>query len=196
MSTTTSIKMVMNVLQMAVTFMTNEILKMCYRIEFGRVGTGYTPYTTSLHEVIERGIHTWLAEQKLEAVRFELYDPHRDEAYEICLVDLTYSTEAKEDTAAVKAPIEQLEELFATLETLPPGAQFRIMAHNAEGASKVEGWEPSTPKQLLGGVKEEHKVGEAFGYGQIEGSATYVISNWQQGPDKPPPLPTRWTDER
>jgi len=188
--------MVMNVLEKSVTFLTNEILKMCYRIEFGRVGTGYTPYTTSLHEVIERGIRTWLAEQKLLAVRFELFDPHRDQAYEVCLVDLTYTTEAKEDAVAVKAPIEQLEELFTKLEKLPPGAQFRIMAHNAKGYSKVEGWEPSTPKKLIGGVKEEHKVGEAFGYGQIDGSTTYVISNWQKEAEKPLPLPTRWTDER
>jgi hypothetical protein len=124
-----------------VTFLTNEILKMGYRIEFGRVGTGYTPYMTGLHEVIERGIRTWLSEQKLEAVRFELYDPHRDEAYEICLVNLAYSTEAKGDAVAVKAPIEQLEDLFTKLEKLPPGAQFRIMAHNAKGYSRVEGWD-------------------------------------------------------
>jgi hypothetical protein len=183
-------------LEKSVTFLTNEILKMGYRIEFGRVGTGYTTYMTGLHEVIERGIRTWLSSGHLRAVRYELFDPHRDEAYEVCVVDLTYSTEAKEDAVAVKAPIEQLEELCTKLEKLPPGAQFRIMAINAEGYGKVEGWEPSTPRPLIGGVKEEHKVGEAFGYGQIDGRTTYVISNWQKEADKPPPVPTRWTDER
>jgi hypothetical protein len=95
--------------------MANTLLQISYRIEAGRVQTGHS--MADYQEVIERGFRTWLAEEKLLRVHFELFSPQSNQAYEVCVVELTYSTDPREEV--VKPPIEELEALFTKLEKLP-----------------------------------------------------------------------------
>jgi hypothetical protein len=63
--------------------------------------------------------------------------------------------------------VAQLEELLTKLDKLPAGAKFRLVASKAPGATVVPGWTPTELKPLMGGVKEEHQLGEEGGYGTL-----------------------------
>jgi hypothetical protein len=133
------------------------------------------------HEIIERGFRTWLTEEKLQKVHFELYDPDSDHAYEVGVVSLEYIADPREEV--VKPPIDELEKLFQKLRKLPPGAKFRVVVTTAPGASEVEGWYPTTLRPLLGGVKEDIEVG-SHGFGHVSGKTRYLIGNWD-GQERP-----------
>jgi hypothetical protein len=135
---------------------------------------------------IEAGVRTWLTEQTLRKVRFEMYSPQSDQAYEYCDVEISYLDDPREEV--VKPPIEELEALFTRLEKLPPQAKFRVVVTTAPGASHVDGWAPTTLRELAGGVKEVHEVGtEGHGYGPINGRTSLWVSNWYTQPEKPRP---------
>jgi hypothetical protein len=179
---TTMIKLEVNILQKSFTYMTNTLLQIGYRIEHGRGLTG--GYMTRLHEVIERGFRTWLTEEKLQIVHFEIFDRSSDKAYEVGKVSLEYTADpTEEDLVVKKPPLEELETLFKRLRQLPPGAQFRVVATTAPGASKVEGWEPTRLRELLGGVSEEIEIGDGHGFGNVRGRTRYLIGNY--GQDRP-----------
>jgi hypothetical protein len=139
------------------------------------------------HQIIENGFRAWLAEEKLLDVRFEIFDPHSDKAYEVCVVALEYVADPNEDDANVvkKPPIEQLEALCTRLPQLPEDAKFRVMVHTAPGASEVEGWYPTVGKELMGGVKEDIEVGGGHGFAHIKGKTRYLISNGNVKGDDP-----------
>lgn len=180
---TTMIKLEVNILQKSIVYMTNTLLQLGYRIEHGRGVAG--GYMARYHEVIERGFRTWLTEEKLQVVHFEVFDRRSDKAYEVGQVSLEYTADPNEEDLVVKKPpIEQLETLFKRLRQLPPGAQFRVVATTAPGASEVVGWYPTTLRPLLGGVKEDIDIGEGHGYGNVRGKTRYLIGNWD-GQDRP-----------
>jgi hypothetical protein len=167
-----------------VIYMANSLLQIGYRIEHGR-GLSGDGYISRHHEILERGFRTWLAEQKLLSVHVEIFDPESDLAYEVGKVLLEYSTNPREE--AVKPPIEQLEEILARLESLPPGAKLRVVAMRAAGASIVPGWQPATLKALIGGVSEELDVGDGpHGFGHIVGKIRYVIGKWGKPKEEEP----------
>jgi hypothetical protein len=173
----------MNLVEKSVTYMANTLLQMGYRIEHGRVpGSRYMSRT---HQIILIGFTTWLAEEKLLDITFEIYDPQSDKAYEVGVVEMEYLADPNEENV-VKPPIEQLEALFTRLQKLPDGAQFRVVVNTAPGASEVEGWYPTTLKELMGGVKEDIDVGDSHGFGPIKGKTRYRISNWDEKGDAPP----------
>jgi hypothetical protein len=176
MTTGAGVKVVVDLLQKEITYTVNILLQMAYRIESGR-GLSGEGYMSRTHEIIERGFRTWVTEQKLQSVHFEIYDPQSDKAYEVGNVYLTYIADPVEQV--VKPPIEQLESLFTKLKKLPPGAQFRVVVHNAPGYSEVPGWYLTTLKDLMGGVAEEIEVGdEKHGFGRMWGKVVYTIGNW------------------
>jgi hypothetical protein len=181
---TTTMKLKVNLLEKAVTFMANILLQMGYRISHWRVpGSRYMSRT---HQILEDGFRTWLTEGTLLDVNFEIYDPLTDKAYEVGVVELEYLADPNEDEENVvkKPPIDQLEGLFTRLQTLPEGAKFRVVVNTAPGASEVEGWYPTVLKEFMGGVKEDIEVGDGHGFGHIKGKTRYLISNWgEQGED-------------
>jgi hypothetical protein len=175
MSTGVGVQVMVDLLEKTVTYNVNILLQLAYRIEGGR-GLSGAGYMSRLHETIERGFRTWISEQKLLMVRFELYNPASNEAYEVAQVDLTYTAEPTEKV--VKPPIEQLETLMKKLTKLPADATFNVIVRNAPGASEVPGWTPSAFKELMGGVSEEIEVGnEEHGFGHVWGKVVYLISN-------------------
>jgi hypothetical protein len=120
-----------------------------------------------------------VAEQTLLFVRFELYDPKSNKAYEVVQVDLTYLADPIEKV--VRPPIEQLEGLMRSLKKLPSDAKFNVIVKTAPGASDVPGWSRAAFKELIGGVSEEIEVGdEEHGFGHVTGKVVYTISNWSK----------------
>jgi hypothetical protein len=185
MSTTTTIKVGVDLLTQAIVYAVNCLMQLAFRVEHGRVQGGH--YMIDNQQEIEKALRVWMTEQTLEKVTFELYSPHTDKAYEDCVVELSYDADPKLEVA--KPPVAQLEELFTRLEKLPADAQFRLVVTVAPGATVVPGWGPTTLRDLSGGVREEHAVGEkdGHGYGHISGKTTYIVSNWNGQADKPPP---------
>jgi hypothetical protein len=185
MSTTTIVKVGVNLFEKAMVYMVNCLMQIGFRIEHGRVQGGH--YMTDLMEIIERGLRVWLTEQKLLKVIFELSPPASEEAYERCTVEISYITDPTEEV--LKPPIEQLEDLMSRLAKLPADAQFGLLVTLAPGYTEVPGWgPPTTLKELMGGVKEEYAVGtDGYGYGPIKGTIVYTVANWQAGqpPDEP-----------
>jgi hypothetical protein len=178
MSTGTGVQVMVDLLEKTVTYTVNILLQLAYRVEGGR-GLSGEGYMSRLHETIERGFRTWVSEQKLLFVRFQLYDPTSNEAYEVVQVNLTYTTDPHEEV--VKPPIEQLEALMKKLKKLPPDAKFGVIVQNAPGASEVPGWSPAAFKELMGGVSEEIEIGDKeHGFGHVWGKVVYTISNWDR----------------
>ena len=176
MSTGTSVTVGVNLLEKAITYTVNVLFQLGYRLEGGR-GLSGGGYMSRLHDVLERGFTTWVAEQKLLFVRFELYSSQSNKAYEYVQVDLTYLADPIE--RVVKAPVEQLEGIMKKLKTLPSDAKFNVIVKTAPGASDVPGWSRAEFKELIGGVAEEIVVGdEEHGFGHVTGKVVYTISNW------------------
>src|SRR5437773_629163 len=87
MTTTTKLKIGVELLEKSTIYTSNIVTQIGYRIENGR---GLRGYMQANQEWIERGIQTWLGEQKLLSAHYEIYDPETDKAYERCQIDLTY----------------------------------------------------------------------------------------------------------
>jgi hypothetical protein len=175
MSTTTTVRIGVDLLTQSAVFAVNCIVPMGFRVEAARVKGGR--FMVDYAEEIERALRIWAREMKLEKVTFELYSPQTDTAYEDCVVELSY--DADPNRGVVKPPLEQLDEVMGKLEKLPSDAQFRLVVTVAPGATEVPGWEPTALRDLAGGLKEEHKIGtDAHGFGQITGRIVYRESNW------------------
>jgi hypothetical protein len=166
---------VVDLVTKSITYATNSITRMLFRVEHGRIVGGH--FMVDNEEKIEKGLRVWLREQTLLAVHCELYSPDADEAYERCTIEVAYREEATEEVS--RPPIEQLEELMRTLEKLPDDAQFRLLMALAPGYTEVPGWgDPGGLKDLKGGLKKEHQIGGEHGFGHIHGSTRYFESNW------------------
>jgi hypothetical protein len=175
MTTTTKLKIGVNLLERSTIYTSNCITQLGFRIENGR---GLQGYMVQNQEWIERGIQTWLGEQKLLSAHYEIYDPATDKAYERCQIDLTYITDAREEV--VKPPIEELDRLLKKLPKLAPGAKLRIVVFKAPGASEVEGWYPTTLKPFDGGESEDFTVGDTdHGFGHIWSKIVYKVAKKQ-----------------
>jgi hypothetical protein len=131
------------------------------------------------HQSLEEAFRTWIAEQTLQTMHYEIYDPSSDTAYEVGVVSLDYFADPNEEV--VKPPVSELEQLLARLNTLPAGAQFRCVVTTAPGATKIPGWTSTRLKDLMGGTKEDVSVG-SFGFGHAQGSLVYRIGNWDGKP--------------
>jgi hypothetical protein len=183
MSTTTTLRIGVDLLTQATTYAVNCILAMAFRVEAARVTGGR--FMAENAEEIEAALRIWSREMKLEKVTFEIYSPQANTAYEDCVVELSF--DADPNRGVVKPPLDQLDEVLGKLEKLPADAQFRLVVTVAPGATEVPGWGPTTLRDLDGGLKEEHKFGtEAHGFGQITGTATYYVSNWRSKGHQPP----------
>ena len=137
---------------------------------------------TARHEFYEKSIRTWLTEEKLLAVYYELFDPKMDEAYEVAKIILDYTTEPKEEV--VIPHVEQMEAMFKKLRDLP-GAKFRLVVTRAPGYTHVDGWVPTKLKSLKGGEAQTMTIGDQkFGYGPISGELVYTVSNWHGQEDE------------
>ena len=172
MTTTTTLKIGVNLLEKSTIYTTNCITQIGYRIENGR---GLGGYVREHQAWMEKGVGTWLGEQKLLSAHYEIYDPATDKAYERCQIDLSYITDAREQVG--KPPIEQLDTLLKKLPKLPPGAKIRFVVDKAPGASHVDGWYPTELKPFIGGSSQDIAVGDReHGFGHIWSKMVYKVS--------------------
>jgi hypothetical protein len=177
------IRVEVDLITQAVVYQVNTLMQMGYRIEHHRCEGGR--HMMDNQESYEQALRVWLTEQKLERVHFELYSPQTNTAYEHCEVEISYLAEPK--TTVTKPPVAKLEELLTTLAKLPRDAQFRLVVHVADGATEIPGWSPTSLRDLYGGLKEEHVVGdEAHGYGPVEGRVRYYVSNYHRNDGEAP----------
>jgi hypothetical protein len=184
-TTTTSVKMKVNLFERAAVYQVNSLLQLLFRTEHFRIQGGH--FMTDYLEIIERGLKTWLTEQTLERVYCEIYSPHKGTAYERLEAVIDYVDNPTEEV--VKAPVGELEELMGKLAKLPADATLRVLVSVKEGHTVVEGWGfPDRLKDFEGGVKEEHQIGkeEGHGYGPVKSRMTYYVSNWNSGETPPP----------
>jgi len=175
MTTTTKLNINVDLFQKSTIYTSNGITQIGYRIENGR---GLQGYMVRNQEWIERGIQTWLGEQKLLSAHYEIYDPATDKAYERCQIDVRYINDAIEK--AENPPIEELDRLLRKLPKLPPGAKLRIVVFKAPNSSEVEGWYSTTLKPFDGGESEDITVGDAeHGFGHIWSRIVYKVAKKQ-----------------
>ena len=175
MTTTTKLHIDVDLFQKSTIYTCNGFIQIGYRVENGR---GLLGYMQTNQEWIERGLQTWLGEQKLLSAHYEIYDPATDKAYERCQIDVRYINDAIEK--AEKPPIEELDRLLKKLPKLAPGAKLRIVVFKAPGASEVEGWYPTTLKPFVGGATEDFTVGDTeHGFGHIWSRIVYKVAKKQ-----------------
>ena len=175
MATTTMMKLSVNLMEKSVVYLCNCLIQLGFRIEHLRVGSDY------MRRHLERlvaGFKTWLGEQKLETVAYEIYSPQADKAYEKGEVTLEYYADPTEEQEVVKPPpIEDMEAMLQRLKTLPEDAKFRVVVTLGPNASHVPGWSQTVLRELMGSVKEDVDVG-SFGFGHASGKLQYRIGNW------------------
>jgi hypothetical protein len=184
MGTTTSLKVGLDLLTQSAVFASNNVIAMGFRVEHHRVSGGR--YMIDNADEIEPAIKTWLREMKLERVTYELYSRETNTAYEDCIIELDYLADPQLEVT--RPPLAQLEELLAKLEKLPSDAQFRMVVDLSPGATEIPGWVHTQLRDLAGGLKAEHQIGEGpYGYGKIGGRIIYTEANWKAQGGTPPP---------
>lgn len=166
-----SIGVGVNLMEKSVTFMANVVIQTLFRITHKR---GLDPgYLQSNVQIIEEGLVTWLAEEKLLSLLLQVYVPGRDDALEDWETAFEYYADPFLEVQ--KPPIEQIEEACQQLASLPPEAGYRIYARLAPDASEVAGWVPGTPLVIDADVEQEF---DGTGFGHIGGKVRYRGGRW------------------
>jgi len=154
------IKVGVNIMQKAVTFVANSVINEQLRIAHGR---GLDPsYLQSNLEIIENGLRTWLSEQKIHALLLQVFLPDREDALENWETIFIYYADPIEEVRQL--PIKDIEKACTSLAKLPPGATYRIFASVDPDASEVAGWVSGVPKPI---ISMTEKVFKSWGFHDI-----------------------------
>ncbi|MCK4240918.1 MAG: hypothetical protein KAX30_04790 [Candidatus Atribacteria bacterium] len=131
----------------------------------------------SQKEVITNGLFTWITTRYLKAAFLELYGPGENKAVERWDLGFRY----EEPTADIdpensterqfKTYIEKIYEIQAKLNALPEGTEYRVVVNLEQGAPAVEGWQPTTLKDIS--HLEKHNIGEMIDTGLINVGMEY-----------------------
>jgi hypothetical protein len=124
-------------------------------------------------EIIEKGLFTWLAEQTLEVISLEIFEPGREDALE--RFDHVFSYLAEPDMTVRNPDIAEVEAFCSTLQRLPASAQYRIAVSVRDGATVVEGWREGALRPLS--VTKEQRLSD-HGYGVIGTQFVYRGGAW------------------
>jgi len=160
-----------NIVEKSVTYVSNTVIQLLFRIAHKR---GLDPsYIQGNLDVIEKGLRTWLSEQKLRALLLQVFVADKDDALENWETMFEYYADPKEEVR--KPPVQEIEKACEGLAKLPPGATYRIFASLDPDATEVDGWVPGTPKSLVAALE---KVFEDWGFGQVGAKVRYQGGNW------------------
>lgn len=160
-----------NVLTMTGTVVANTVLNMLLRAVHER---GLPPdYLNDTRKLIENGLGTWATQQTLRAVMLEVSRESDSSALERFIFPVIYQADPNMEVR--QPPTEPLRELCHALKQLPPDAKYRVLADLAEGASKVPGWEPTTPKNL--NVTQSFEL-PVWGFGNASLRMIYQGGEW------------------
>jgi hypothetical protein len=160
-----------NVMEKSVTYMANTLFQMAFRVAKDR-GLPAELIVRN-RDSLERGFFTWLAEQSLLSLHFEIVAPDGSKALERWDVSFDYS--ADPDLEVRKPPVEEIGDVCRRLRALPPGTWYRLIVHTKPDASKVDGWTPTTFKPFTAS-REEALPG--WGFGHIGGKAFCREGTW------------------
>jgi len=129
-------------------------------------------------EVINNGLYTWITTRHLKAAFLEIYhpeDPNKAvERWDLGFryeepkadIDPENSTERQFETY-----IEKIYEIQKKLDALPEGTEYRVVVNLEDGAPEVEGWQPTTLKDIS--HLERHHIGEMIDTGVIKVGMEY-----------------------
>lgn len=159
-----------NLITTSATAVTNMIFRVL--LDIARERGLSSNYLADRREVIEKGLFTWLSEEAMKFLRFEVSFPDSNKALEVFELNFEYIANGNRELQ--KPDIQRLHEFCAALDALPQGAQYVIKVQNESWASQVEGWVPSTFKEVDGGRRELTE----FVYGSIAASVSYRRGNW------------------
>ena len=171
MSVTTIGKVEVDLLTASTTYTVNMVFRALLEIARGR-GLS-SAYLTDRHESIEEGLYIWLSENSLLKVHLEVSLTHSEKALERFELAFEYVTDAKMELE--KPNVERLRDFCRQLQTLPPGAEYRMLVSLERWASEVPGWTPSYFKEL--DADTETSI-TSFGYGAIGTTLVYRGASW------------------
>lgn len=165
------VDVVVDVMQKSVVYMTNTLFQVILWIAKGR---GLSPdYITSNRDIIERGFFTWLVEEALESLHFEIVS--RDGSKSLERWDLNFEYSANPNSEVRRPPIDQIDDFCKKLRELPKGTYYRILVRTKPGASDVEGWQPTN---FMPFSQSREEVFSDWGYGNISANLWYREGTW------------------
>ena len=129
-------------------------------------------------EVINNGLYTWITTRHLKAAFLEIYHPEdQNKAVERWDFGFRYE-EPKADIdpensteRQFKTYIEKIYEIQQRLDALPEGTEYRVVVNLEPGAPAVEGWQPTTLKDIS--QLERYHIGEMIDTGLINVGMEY-----------------------
>lgn len=151
-----------NVSQQSTIYVSNEVVK-TFIIIPGLRGLDSREITSNL-EPTSRGFQTWTATGDLKVAHLEIFDPRTDEAVERW--DMIFNYEANGgQKSQFKTEMDKLKDFASKLGKLRPGCRYRIVVELEDGAPPVEGWTPTTlrdvthlGKRSLGGYIDTPRI--------------------------------------
>jgi hypothetical protein len=160
------VEIAVNVMQRSVNATANWLFQMAFKI--ANLRRLSPDYLIQKREIIESGLFVWLAEQKLEGLSIEIFDPNRNDAQE--RFDFHFEYHSSPDPTVREPNIARLEEFCRRLEALPPGMEYRVVVAVGPNASEVPGWYDYQFRPLLAARNEQLSD---YGYGHIETHLIY-----------------------
>lgn len=151
----------------SVVYLVNTVLQILLRIASCR-GLG-PKYLGDHRDVINDGFFVWFGEGTLDKAHLEVFEPGETNASERWMFAFDYAVDAP--ASALQPPVAEVANLCATLDILPPGANYRVAVETACWASQVPGWEPTTLRAL---DRTRSDGLRAWGYGRVAAKVTHV----------------------
>ena len=148
------------------TYITTTVMQVVQRILHKR---GLNPgYFQAKREVIEKGVLTWITDEKLKSLLLQVLRPGSSSAMENWRVLFEYKVDG--NSPLRKPPVQQVEEFCVQLRNLPPGCEYQIFAEVAPDATYVEGWVPGTPLPIIGRTRKDFV---RWGHDRVDASLEY-----------------------
>jgi len=119
---------------------------------------------TSNLEPISRGVQTWTTTGDLKSAHLEIFDPRTDEAVERWDMVFKYEADGGQKSQ-FNTELDKLKDFASKLGKLRSGCRYRVVVELEDGAPAVEGWTPTTlrdvshlSKKSLGGYIDTPRI--------------------------------------
>jgi hypothetical protein len=162
----------------AIIYVANEVMRVFFTILDQR-GLSNSKLN-SQKGVITNGLFTWITTRHLKAAFLEIYHPNDlNKAIERWDLGFVYEEPRENDSKfyedktsnQFKTYIEKISEVTAKLDSLPKGTEYRVVVNLEPGAPVVEGWQPTTLKDIS--HLEKLHIGEMIDVGLINVGMEY-----------------------
>lgn len=113
-----------------------------------------TGYMTSNLQIISKGLQTWICTRDLKRVHLEIFHPTTDKAVETWQMGLSYETSGTGKTNEFRTDMDKLKDFASKLGKLKAGCCYRVVVDLEDGAPHVEGWAPTTLRDISHLIKK------------------------------------------